>query len=157
MQNQDYIDSGYQLSDHYGLNHDRTKTPFISGLESYRARDKGCSRLKGLEKKTLEEYDLLRCIEKGLEPFGTHVKQTIFWKMSILHNYSRNEISDNPEILISVIRETLSDSSPAVEESIAREIRAKFNLPYEESLTMGDAIASAKRLIIDVYLPVRTV
>ena len=76
--------------------------------------------------------------------------------MSILHNYSRNEISDNPEILISVIRETLNDSSPAVEDSIAREIRTKFSLAYKESLTMSDAIACAKRQIIDVYVPIRT-
>jgi hypothetical protein len=99
----------------------------------------------------MEEYDLLQCIEKGLEPFGTHVKQSIFWKMSILHNYSRSEISDNPEILLSVIRETLSDSSPAVEDSIAQEIRSKFNLQLRESPTMADAIACARRQIISIY------
>jgi hypothetical protein len=105
----------------------------------------------------LEEYDLLQCIEKGLEPFGSHVKQSIFWKMSILHNYSRNEVSENPEILTSVIRETLSDSSSAVEDSIAEEIRKKFSLPEEESRTMAGAIKSAKRQIIGVYTPVATV
>jgi hypothetical protein len=105
----------------------------------------------------MEEYDLLQCIEKGIEPFGSHVKQSIFWKMSILHNYSRNEISENPGILMSVIRETLSDSSLAVEDSIAKEIRTKFNLPYEESQNMMDAIKCAKRQIIGVYVPVATV
>jgi len=50
----------------------------------------------------------------------------------------------------------LNDSSPAVEDSIAREIRTKFSLAYKESLTMSDAIACAKRQIIDVYVPIRT-
>ena len=98
-----------------------------------------------------EEYDLLQCIEKGLEPFGSHVKQSIFWKMSILHNYSRDEISDNPEILLNVIRETLSDSSPAVEDSITMEIRRKFSLRVEESRSMTDAISNAKSQIIGIY------
>jgi hypothetical protein len=100
----------------------------------------------------MEEYDLLQCIEKGLEPFGTHVKQSIYWKMSILHNYSKTEVIDNPEILVSVIRETLSDSSAAVEESIAREIREKFEIPYEESPTVKDAIIRAKSRLIGLYV-----
>ncbi len=94
---------------------------------------------------------MLQCIEKGLEPFGSHVKQSIYWKMSILHNYSRNEVIDNPELLVNVIRETLSDSSGAVEESITREIRLKFNLPYKEPQTMVDVIMSAKSQLIGIY------
>ena len=74
----------------------------------------------------MEEYDLLQCIDKGLEPFGSNVKQSIFWKMCILHNYSRVEVLDNPELLVNVIRETLGDSSAAVEESVANEITRKF-------------------------------
>jgi hypothetical protein len=99
----------------------------------------------------MEEYDLLQCIEKGLEPFGSHVKQSIFWKMSILHNYSREEVIDNPELLASVIRETLGDSSSAVEESISAEIARKFDLNYKDQLTMVDAIANAKSQLIGVY------
>jgi hypothetical protein len=105
------------------------------------------------EWKKMEEYDLLQCIEKGLEPFGSHVKQSIYWKMSILHNYSRTEVIDNPDLLTSVIRETLSDSSPAVEESIAAEVREKFNLSIRDSKTMSDAIVAAKRQIIGLYVP----
>jgi len=92
----------------------------------------------------MEEYDLLQCIDKGLEPFGSNVKQSIFWKMSILHNYSRTEVIENPELLTDVIRETLSDSSIAVEESITNEIRQKFTIPYKESESLVDVIRSAR-------------
>ena len=105
----------------------------------------------------MEEYDLLQCIEKGLEPFGSHVKQSIYWKMSIVHNYSRNEVIENPELLASVIRETLSDSSPAVEESIAREIRQKFDLSIKESQNMVEAVVNAKSMIIGVYTSTVTI
>jgi hypothetical protein len=99
----------------------------------------------------MEEYDLLQCIEKGLEPFGSHVKQSIFWKMSILHNYSRNEVIDNPNLLASVIRETLGDSFLAVEESIANEIARKFDLAAKTQLSMSEAISEAKRQLVRVY------
>jgi hypothetical protein len=105
----------------------------------------------------MEEYDLLQCIDKGLEPFGSHVKQSIYWKMSILHNYSRTEVIENPELFTNVMRETLSDSSPAVEESIAREIRIKFNISYEDSQSIVDAIGNAKRQIINIYTTTVTV
>ena len=98
----------------------------------------------------MEEYDLLQCVDKGLDPFGTNVKQSIYWKMSILHNYSRNEIIENPELLQSVIRETLNDSAVSVEESITRQIRLKFDLPTENARNLSEAIENAKRQIINV-------
>ena len=105
----------------------------------------------------MEEYDLLQCIDKGLEPFGSNVKQSIYWKMSILHNFSRNEVIENPEFLSNVIRETLGDSSEAVEESIIMEIREKFSIPEEESQSVVDAIGSAKKQIISIYTTTVTV
>jgi hypothetical protein len=105
----------------------------------------------------MEEYDLLQCIDKGLEPFGSNVKQSIYWKMSILHNYSRNEIIESPELLSNVIKETLGDSSEAVEESIIVEIREKFSLPEEESQSVVDAIGNAKKQIISIYTTTITV
>ena len=77
--------------------------------------------------------------------------------MSILHNYSRNEVIENPERLSNVIRETLGDSSGAVEESIMKEIREKFSIPDEESQSIVDAIGSAKRQIINIYATTVTV
>ncbi len=101
----------------------------------------------------MEEYDLLQCIDKGLEPFGSNVKQSIFWKMCILHNYSRVEVLDNPELLVNVIRETLGDSSAAVEESVANEITRKFDLSLKDQVTMVQAISEAKRQLVGIFPP----
>ncbi|MDA4129407.1 MAG: hypothetical protein OK457_01430 [Thaumarchaeota archaeon] len=101
----------------------------------------------------MEEYDLLECVDKGLDPFGSNVKQSIYWKMSILHNYSRNEIVENPDLLLSVMRETLSDSAISVEESITRQIRLKFDLTAEKARNLKDAIINARSQIINVVAP----
>ena len=98
----------------------------------------------------MEEYDLLQCVDKGLDPFGSNVKQSIYWKMSILHNYSRNEIIENPDLLQKVIRETLNDSAISVEESITRQIRLKFGLAEESARNLQEAITTAKRQIINI-------
>jgi hypothetical protein len=103
----------------------------------------------------MEEYDLLQCIDRGIEPFGSNLKHSIFWKMSILHNYSKQEVIQNPTILISVIRETLGDSSAAVEKSIVREIRNTFNLEREDSRDLAGAIEGAKRQIITIVSAAR--
>ena len=98
----------------------------------------------------MEQYDLLQCVDKGLDPFGSNVKQSIYWKMSILHNYSRNEIIENPDLLQQVIRETLNDSAISVEESITRQIRLKFGLTEESATNLKEAITTAKRQIINI-------
>ncbi len=101
----------------------------------------------------MEEYDLLQCVDKGLDPFGTNVKQSIYWKMSILHNYPRNEVIENPDLFLAVIRETLSDSAISVEESITRQVRIAFDLPAENARTLKEAITNARRQIISVGKP----
>lgn len=101
----------------------------------------------------MEEYDLLQCVDKGLDQFGSNVKQSIYWKMSILHNYSRNGVIEKPDLLLSVIRETLSDSAISVEESITRQIRITFDLPADSARNLKEAITNARRQIITVGTP----
>jgi hypothetical protein len=98
----------------------------------------------------MEKYDLLHCIDKGLEPFGSNVKQSIFWKLSVLHNFSREDVTENPEHLVEIIRETLGDSAVEVEKSIIHEIRTCFEIVSEDSTGLTEAIRAAKRQIIDV-------
>jgi hypothetical protein len=99
----------------------------------------------------MEEFDLLQCIDKGLEPFGLNVKQSIYWKMSILHNFSREEMIENPQLLVDIIKETLGDSAVEVEKSIIREIRTSFGISPEESESLIGAVGGAKKQIIGVY------
>ncbi|MGI0091454.1 MAG: hypothetical protein ACREBS_07075 [Nitrososphaerales archaeon] len=96
----------------------------------------------------MEEYDVLRCIDKGLEPFGSHVKQTIFWRMAILHDSTQSRVIANPGILSIVLHELLGDSASGIEKSIIKEIRRVFDLSVEESRTLTDAITSATKQVI---------
>ena len=98
----------------------------------------------------MEAYDLLKCVDNGLDRFGTSVKQTIYWKITILHGSLENAIVENPSIFIGVMREIFRDSAIGVERSIIEEIRNTFNLSEEDTKTLGKTIGLAKEQITPV-------
>jgi hypothetical protein len=96
----------------------------------------------------MEDYDLLKCVDKALDKFGTSVKQTIYWKITILHGSLQNAIVENPSIFIGVLHDIFRDSSIGVERSIIEEIRSAFTFVEGEVVeTLGDALKLAKEQI----------
>lgn len=89
----------------------------------------------------MEEHDLLGCIDKALDSFGPTVRQTVFWKMIILHNKSGAEVITDPDVFVQVLNETFSDSSAKIQESIVREIRKTFDLQED---TLVSAVTAAR-------------
>ena len=102
------------------------------------------------EQRKLEEYDLMGCIDKGLEQFGSYAKQTIYWRMMILHGSQHDGVIANPSVLANVIKEIMGESSFGIEKSIIREIRKVFDLPVRNTDTLTNAINAAKEMIVPV-------
>jgi hypothetical protein len=98
----------------------------------------------------LEECDLLGCIDRGLEPFGSHVKQTIYWKMMILHGSQRQGVIAHPGTFAKVIEEIMGGSAVGIEKSIIREIRKVFDLSVPKTETLVTAIDAARERIVPV-------
>jgi len=96
----------------------------------------------------LEEYDLLQCIDRGMERFGSYLKQTIYWRMTILYGSQREAVITNPEIFAKTIEEISDGSSVKIERSIIREIRKVFDLPVQDSETLCGAIAAARKQVV---------
>jgi hypothetical protein len=96
----------------------------------------------------LEECDLLGCIDRGLEPFGSHVKQTIYWKMMILHCSHREGIINDPSIFVKVLQEIFGASAIGIEKSIVRELRKVFALSVEDRETLTSAIVAARDQVV---------
>ena len=102
----------------------------------------------------MEEYDLIQCIDKALDGYGSSVKNAIFWRMTMFHKSSRNEatISD-PAILSRVINEAFGSSAKGIEASIISEINKKFDLSARGVRSLVDAITEAKRQVITTLSP----
>lgn len=95
----------------------------------------------------MEEYDLLQCIDRALDEFGSSTKNTIFWRMTVLHNSNRSEVISDPRIFVGVIEELLGNSAPAIKKAIIREIRKKFDLSMSEVPTLEAAIEVAREQV----------
>ena len=106
-----------------------------------KAATRPCLRSENL---TMEEHDLIRSIDRGLDPFGSNTKQMIYWKMLSLHDDSSQEVTPDPEAFESAIVELLGANAVRIERSIIREIRKTFDLAIEDTQSMVAAIEAAK-------------
>lgn len=95
----------------------------------------------------MEEYDILQSVDRGLDPFGSHLKQTLYWKISILHGSLNSAIIARPTIFVELLKQLLGDSSIGVEKRILKELRRDFELAPEESTDLLSALEAAKNLI----------
>ena len=88
-----------------------------------------------------------------MEPFGPHAKQTVFWRISILHQSVENSIMSSPSVFVDVLAEVFADSAVAVEESIINELARKFYLSEEkgELESLEHAIGAARDKIVSGY------
>jgi hypothetical protein len=82
--------------------------------------------------RVLEECDIVTCVDKGLEPYGSQVKQTVFWRISMSHGSLVNSLIADPAIFVNVLREIVGSGSAAVEKSIIKELRQAFDIPRKE-------------------------
>lgn len=96
----------------------------------------------------LENRDLLRCVEMGLDSLGSSVKTAIFWRMYTRHNTDKREIVSDPAVLTQVIQEMFHGSTPVIEKSIIREIKKVFHLSLNETDGLVSAISAAKEQMI---------
>ena len=100
---------------------------------------------------TVEEYDLLQCIDKALDAFGSSVKNAIFLRLTMQHNSSRNEVISDPSILARVIEESFGNSATGIERSIIKELRKKFAITSKGVRSLVEAINDAKAQIVIAY------
>ena len=85
------------------------------------------------------ENDLLRCIDTSLEKFGASIRQTIYWKISILYGSPHEAIIMNPAAFVDVIRTTFRDSAIGVEKFLLNEIKSNFGW-FENCKTLEDVL-----------------
>lgn len=95
----------------------------------------------------LEEYDLLQCVDRGLETMGSQIKRTVYWKISILHGSLHDTIVTNPKIFGNVLREIFGDTAIVVERSIIQELENAFELEQGDRQDLISVLEGARRQI----------
>ncbi|MDA4131085.1 MAG: hypothetical protein OK457_09965 [Thaumarchaeota archaeon] len=95
----------------------------------------------------MEMYDLLQCIERALDKFGSNAKQATYWTMMTKEGISWDNILTNPDPLMRVLAEIFGeDGSKLVEREMVKEIKREFSLENpSRTYTLSDALEIARK------------
>ena len=81
----------------------------------------------------MEMYDLLQCVDRGLDAFGTNMKQAVYWALMSKEAISSDRILSNPEAFVRALKEIFGAGYPLAERSIIREMKKTFELKKPSS------------------------
>jgi len=97
-------------------------------------------------------YDLLQCIERALDKFGSNAKQATYWTMMTKEGISWNEVIANTETLMRVLAEIFGeDGSKLVEREMVKEIKKEFSLEnHSRTYTISDALEIARKSLTGI-------
>lgn len=98
----------------------------------------------------MELIDLIQCIDKGLERFGSGGRQRIYWSVLTKSGLPFERLVSNPELFAETIQEILGeDASEVVELSIVKEIKKAFGLKYPSgSYSLVEAMKIALKKVV---------
>lgn len=92
----------------------------------------------------METYDLLQCIDRVLDEFGSSAKQAVYLNLALRKGIPHESMLDNPSALTTALQEVFDESSNVVKRAIVREIRSVFGISlaldpkeFEESIELA--------------------
>ncbi len=99
----------------------------------------------------MEMYDLLQCVDRGLDAFGSNMKQTTYWELTSKEGISSDRILENPEAFVRVLHEVFREGFILAQRTIIKELKKEFpdlNLPAS-SYTLEEALEIAGKGIAE--------
>jgi hypothetical protein len=94
-------------------------------------------------KRMLDDYELMQCIDSGLEKFGPGIKYTVYWRMVVLDQAPNEGIIANPQGFLEALKSIFGKSAKQIETAIADEIKSRVGDDYSDSLP--DLISQVRR------------
>jgi len=76
-------------------------------------------------------YDLRSCVDRGLDSFGSNMKQAVYWALMSKESISSDEILANPEAFIRILEGVFSSGYPLAQRAIVKEIKKTFSIDIQ--------------------------
>jgi hypothetical protein len=98
----------------------------------------------------MEICDLLQCVDRALDSYGSNAKQAIYWTLASKEKISSDKILSNPEAFVRALKEVFGESDyPVVKKTIIEEIKKVFDGldSPSSSYTMSEAFEAVERSI----------
>lgn len=95
---------------------------------------------------TLDEMDLIECIDEGLGVLGRDDQRKVYWRMLLIGKMKENGTSDkgilrDPDGFLKSIEDTFGIGAWAIERSITQEVKKRFEL---DPLSQGGLVSTIK-------------
>lgn len=95
--------------------------------------------------KTLDDYELMDCIERGLNRFGPGIKYAVMWRMIVLKESPKEGIPARPEAFRAALRSIFGQGSNRIEDAIMEEIKARCGDGYSNICDLVDLLNTVRR------------
>ncbi len=95
----------------------------------------------------MEIYDLLQCVDRGLDSFGSNMRQAVYWRLMSDEALPSDKILENPEAFVRVLKAIFGSGYPLAERSIVREIKKTFHLNLPPQCNISDTFELASKEI----------
>jgi triphosphoribosyl-dephospho-CoA synthetase len=79
--------------------------------------------MKRSDKEALGDYELMECIERGLNRFGASVKYAIMWRMVVMGEAPKEGILVKPEAFSAALQSIFGVSGMLVERAVLDEVK----------------------------------
>ena len=99
----------------------------------------------------LEVYDVLQCVDRGLDAFGSNMKQTTYWTLLMKEGVSSDKILSQPDAFIRALKEVFGSGFPLAQRSIVKELKKVFDLPLPtSSYSIAEALEVASKTVTEI-------
>ena len=88
----------------------------------------------------MDDFELMECVDEGLNLFGSNIRYTIYWRMTILNNIPREGILVNPEAFVRGIESIFGAGASRIEAAIVDKIKRRFDLQTLETTSFPELI-----------------
>jgi hypothetical protein len=75
--------------------------------------------------------ELLECIDKGLQSYGSSFGRVVYWRLQNTSNLSRDEIPSRLEEFVTEIRKMFGSGVKSIERTIIRELQMRVGHPLQ--------------------------
>ncbi len=94
----------------------------------------------------LGDYELMECIERGLNRFGPGIKYAVMWRMVVLGDAPKEGILINPDAFVTALKSIFGNSAELMEQAIVDEVKARLNSPeYYEINNLADMVSAVRK------------
>lgn len=96
----------------------------------------------------LDDFELMQCIDAGLNKFGPGIKYTVYWRMVVLNQAPSEGIIANPEGFVVALKSIFGNSARQIEQAISDEIKERAGLGCSESLPQLVSLVRKERMLV---------